>query len=40
MLYSEIIALCSVVQTEDTNKLGGQNVGFLNVRSGDTYSKH
>jgi len=31
MLYREIIAVCSQVQTKHINKLCGQNVELLNV---------
>jgi len=32
MLYWEIIAVCSEIQTEDINTLCGQNVELLNVK--------
>ena len=31
MLYREIIAVCSQIQTKHMNTLCGQNVGLLNV---------
>ena len=34
MLYSEIIAVCSQIDTEHTNTLCGQNVEFMNTRPG------
>ena len=40
MLYLEIIAVCSEIQTKYINTLCGQNVGFLNVEPGGTYSNH
>jgi hypothetical protein len=40
MLYSEIIAVCSQIHTKHTNKLCGQNVEFLSVKRGGTYSDH
>jgi hypothetical protein len=40
MLYREIIAVCSEIHTKHINTLCGQNVEFVNVRSGSTYSKH
>jgi hypothetical protein len=30
MLYTEIIAVCSEIHTEQMNTLCGQNVGFVN----------
>jgi len=38
MLYREIIAVCSEIHTKHINTLCGQNVGFVNVKSDDTYS--
>jgi hypothetical protein len=38
MLYREIIAVCSEIQTKHINTLCGQNVGFVNVKPGGTYS--
>jgi len=32
MLYSEIIAVCSQIQTKHINTLCGQNVEFVNVK--------
>jgi hypothetical protein len=40
MLYSEIIAVCSAIHIEHTNKICGQNVKFLSVKTGGTYSDH
>jgi hypothetical protein len=40
MLYSEIIAVCSEIQTEHIITLCGQNVEFFNVLPGGTYSYH
>ena len=40
MLYREIIAVCSQIHTKHINTLCGQNVEFLNVKSGGTYSDH
>ena len=40
MLYKEIIAVCSHIQTKNTNTLCGQNVEFLNFKPGGTYSDH
>jgi hypothetical protein len=40
MLYSEIIAVCSEIHTQHINALCGQNVKFLNVKHGGTYSNH
>jgi hypothetical protein len=38
MLYSEIIAVCSEIHTKHINTLFGQNVEFVNVKRGGTYS--
>jgi hypothetical protein len=38
MLYCEIIAVCSKIPTKHINTLCGQNVEFLNVKPGGTYS--
>jgi hypothetical protein len=38
MLYREIIAVCSEIQTKHINTLCGQNVEFLKVKNGGTYS--
>jgi len=32
MLYREIIAVCSEINTKQTNTLCGQNVEFVNVK--------
>jgi hypothetical protein len=40
MLYSEIIAVCSEIRTKHINTLCGQNVEFVNVKHGGTYSNH
>ena len=40
MLYREIIAVCSEIHTEHINTLCGQNVEFVNVKTGGTYSDH
>jgi len=40
MLYREIIAVCSVIHTEYIYTLCGQNVEFVNVKYGGTYSNH
>jgi hypothetical protein len=40
MLYSEIMAVCSEIQTKHINTLCGQNVEFVNVKRGGTYSDH
>jgi hypothetical protein len=40
MLYSEIIAVCSEINTKHINTLCGQNVEFVNVKRGGTYSNH
>jgi hypothetical protein len=36
MLYREIIAVCSQIQTKHINTLCGQNVEFVNVKPGGT----
>ena len=36
MLYRHIIAVCSEIHTKHINKLCGQNVEFLNIKSGGT----
>jgi hypothetical protein len=38
MLYREIIAVCSEIHTKHINTLCGQNVEFVNVKPGATYS--
>ena len=40
MLYREIIAVCSDIHTKHINALCGQDVGFVNVKLGGTYSDH
>jgi len=40
MLHSEIIAVCSQINTKPINTLCGQNVELLNVKYGGTYSDH
>ena len=40
MLYREIIAVCFQIQTKHINIMCGQNVGFLNVKHGDTYNNY
>jgi hypothetical protein len=40
MLYREIIAVCSEIHTKHINALCGQNVEFVNVKPGGTYSDH
>jgi hypothetical protein len=40
MLYREIIAVCSEILTKHINTLCGQNVEFVNVKPGGTYSNH
>jgi hypothetical protein len=40
MLYSKIIAVCSEIHTKHINTLCGQNVEFVNVKRGGTYSNH
>jgi hypothetical protein len=39
MLYREITAVCSEIHTKHINTLCGQNVEFVNVKPGGTYSK-
>jgi len=38
MLYREIIAVCSQIHIKHINALCGQNVEFLGVKPGGTYS--
>jgi hypothetical protein len=38
VLYREIIAVCSEIHTKHINTLCGQNVEFVNVKPGGTYS--
>jgi hypothetical protein len=40
MLYRIIIAVCSETHTKHINTLCGQNVEFVNVKPGGTYSDH
>jgi hypothetical protein len=40
MLYREIIAVCSQIQTKHINTLCGQNVERVNVKPGGAYSNH
>ena len=40
MLHREIIAVCSQIHTKLTNTLCGQNVDFVSVKRGGTYSDH
>ena len=40
MLYREIIAVCSEIHTKHINTVCGQNVEFVNVKPGGTYSDH
>jgi len=40
MLYREIIAVCSQIHTKHINILCGQNVEFVNIKPGGTYSDH
>ena len=40
MLYREIIAVRSEVHTKHINILCGENVGFVGVKPGGTYSDH
>jgi len=40
MLYRETIAVCSQIHTKHINTLSGQNVEFVNVKLGGTYSGH
>ena len=40
MLYREIIAVCSHRTTKHINTLCGQNVEFVSVELGGTYSDH
>jgi hypothetical protein len=37
MLYSETIAVCSLIHTKHMNTLCGQNVELLNVKLGGKY---
>jgi hypothetical protein len=40
MLYREIVAVCFEIHTKHINTLCGQNVEFVNVKFGGTYSDH
>jgi len=40
MLYREIIAVCSQIHTKHINTLCGQNVEFVSVQPGGTYTNH
>ena len=40
MLYREIIAVFSQIHTKHINKLCGQNVGSLDVKTGGKYGNH
>jgi hypothetical protein len=40
MLYREIIAVCSEIHTKHINTLCEQNVEFVNIKPGGTYSDH
>jgi len=40
MLYREIMAVCSEIHTKHINTLCGQNVEFVSVEAGGTYSDH
>jgi len=40
MQYREIVAVCSQIHTKHINTLRGQNVEFLDVKSGVKYSNH
>jgi len=40
MLYREIIAVCFEMHTKHKYSVCGQNVEFVNVKSGGTYSNH
>jgi hypothetical protein len=40
MLYREIITVCSEIHTKPINIPCGQNVEFVNVKPGGTYSDH
>jgi hypothetical protein len=39
MLYRDIIAVYSQIHTKHINTLCGQNVEFVNIKPGGTYSK-
>jgi len=40
MLYRKIIAVCCQIHTNHINTLCEQNVEFVNVKPGGTYSDH
>ena len=40
MLYWQMIAVCSEINTEHINTLCGQNVELLNVKPGGTHIDH
>ena len=40
MLYREIMAICSQIHTKFFNNPYGQNVEFVSVKPGGTYSDH
>jgi hypothetical protein len=40
MLYSEIVAVCSEIHTKHINTLCEQNLEFVSVKRGGTYSNH
>ena len=40
MMYREIIAVCPEIRTKHKNTLCGQNVVFVKVKPGGTYSSH
>jgi hypothetical protein len=40
MLYREITAVCSEINTKHMNKLCGQNVELLDVKRDGTYTNH
>jgi len=40
MLYREIIAVCSEIPSKHIKTLCGQNVEFVNIKPGGTYSDH
>jgi hypothetical protein len=40
MLYKEIVAVYSEINTEHINKLCGQNVEFVNIKTAGALSEH
>ena len=40
IVFSEIIAVCNEINTEQTGSLCGQNVEFFNVKDGYTYKNN